>query len=71
MLQQESYGLIKYFESGDVVIIEAIWRGKLAIPLGSLAIGEEMKAYFAQFYEYKEGKIYKQRTYDCFKSFIS
>jgi hypothetical protein len=51
------------------VIIEAIWTGTLAIPLGNIPIGGQMKAWFAQFYEFKDGKIIKQRNYDCFEPF--
>tara|TARA_Y100001956_G_C4009283_1_gene136940 strand:+ start:298 stop:480 length:183 start_codon:yes stop_codon:yes gene_type:complete len=54
----------------DTVIIEALWQGTLAIPIGKLKAGDKMKANFAQFYQIKEGKIYKQKNYDCFESFI-
>jgi hypothetical protein len=70
VLKSQSYELIKAFEFGDVVIIEAIWKGKLAVPLGKLNVGDEMRAYFAQFYEFKDGLIYRQRNYDCFEPFI-
>jgi hypothetical protein len=55
---------------GNEVIIEAIWTGVLSIPVGKLAVGSEMKAYFAQFFEFKNGKITKQRNYDCFENFL-
>lgn len=70
VLKGQSYELIKAYELGDTVIIEAIWKGILAVPLGKLDVGDEMKAYFAQFYEFKDGLIYRQRNYDCFESFI-
>jgi hypothetical protein len=48
----------------------------LAIPLGKLAVGDQMVANFAQFYEFEEDsndnkmKIIRQRNYDCFDPFI-
>jgi ketosteroid isomerase-like protein len=69
VLQKEHYEILKTYTFGNTVIIEAVWTGTLAIPLGAIPIGGEMKAYFAQFYEFKDGKIIKQRNYDCFEPF--
>ncbi|NCC80903.1 MAG: nuclear transport factor 2 family protein [Clostridia bacterium] len=70
ILKSQSYELVNLYEMDNVVIIEAIWRGTLNIPVGKLNPGDEMKAYFAQFYEFKDGLIYRQRNYDCFETFI-
>ncbi len=66
----QNYEITKSYAVDDNVIIEAIWTGVLAIPLGKLAAGDEMKAYFSQIYEFKNGKIIKQRNYDCFEKFV-
>jgi hypothetical protein len=49
------------------VAIEAIWTGTLAIGLGSLKPGDKMRARFAQFFEFRDGLIVRQRNYDCFE----
>ena len=67
VLQSEKYKIINAFEQNNVVIIEAQWRGVLAIPYGNKRPGDELKANFAQFYEFKNDKIFKQRNYDCFE----
>jgi ketosteroid isomerase-like protein len=67
VLQKETYEILRSFTTGNTVIIEAIWTGVLALPLGAIPIGGEMKAYFAQFYEFQDGKIISQRNYDCFE----
>lgn len=41
----------------------------MAIPFGNKKAGDEMVAYFAQFYEFEGDKIIKQRNYDCFETF--
>lgn len=69
VLQKEEYEIIKSYSFDNVVIIEALWTGTLAIPLGNIPAGGQMKAYFAQFYEFKDNKIIKQRNYDCFEPF--
>ena len=42
------------------------WTGTLAVPVGALPVGGQMRARFAQFYELRDGKIVAQRNYDCF-----
>lgn len=69
VMQKEKYDIVKSYTIGNTVIIEAVWTGTLAIPLGNIPVGGEMKAYFAQFYEFQDGKIIKQRNYDCFEPF--
>ncbi|TDW47838.1 hypothetical protein EV144_104124 [Flavobacterium sp. 270] len=69
VLQKEEYEIIKSYTFENTVIIEALWTGTLAVPIGSIPKGGQMKAYFAQFYEFKDNKIIKQRNYDCFEPF--
>lgn len=52
--------------SGDHVAVEAIWTGTLAVPFGSIAAGGQMRARFAIFLTYRDGKIVRQHNYDCF-----
>jgi ketosteroid isomerase-like protein len=52
--------------SGDTVALEVLWTGTLAIPLGTLAAGDEMRAHFAVFLQFRDGLIAAQRNYDCF-----
>ena len=70
VISNQQYEIIKSYAIENTVIIEAIWSGKLSIPLGKLNAGDEMKAYFAQFFEFKNNKIVNQRNYDCFEDFL-
>ena len=69
LMLKEDYEVLNSWTFENTVIIEAIWTGTLAIPYGNLPGGGQMKAYFAQFYEFRDGKIFKQRNYDCFDPF--
>lgn len=69
VLQKEEYEVTKSYVLDNTVIIEAIWTGTLAIPIGSIPVGGQMKANFAQFYDFKDGLIIRQRNYDCFQPF--
>jgi ketosteroid isomerase-like protein len=54
---------------GNVVVVEATWRGTPKVPFGNLPPGGEMTARFAIFLEFRDGKIARQRNYDCFDPF--
>lgn len=69
IMSKEEYEVKKLYSIGEVVILEAIWKGTVSVPIGNLPIGGQITAYFAQFFEFKDGKIYRQRNYDCFEPF--
>jgi hypothetical protein len=53
---------------GNRVALEVEWIGTLAVPLGSIPAGGQTKAFLAVFMEFREGKIVRQRNYDCFEA---
>ena len=69
VLLAEKYEIIRSFSFQNTVIVEVVWTGTLAVPFGNIPVGGEMKAWFAQFYELKDGKIFRMRNYDCLNLF--
>lgn len=69
ILSSQKVEIQRYYESGNTLIVEALWTGTLALPIGQIPIGGKMKANFARFYEFENGKIRRQRNYDCFEPF--
>jgi ketosteroid isomerase-like protein len=69
VLRSQTYEVHNAIEQGDTVALEVTWRGVLAIPIGSLQPGDEMRARFAVFLEFRDGVIRRQRNYDCFDPF--
>lgn len=69
VITREHYEVLSLYSYEDMVIIEALWEGTLALPIGYLNVGDKMIAHFAQFFQLKDGKIIKQRNYDCFEHF--
>ena len=66
VLRAQRYEVLNALTSGDNVALEVQWTGTLAIPVGSLPPGATMRARFAVFLEYRDGRIARQRNYDCF-----
>ena len=58
--------VVNAIASGEHVAVEAIWTGTLAVPMGSIPTGGQMRARFAIFLTYRDGKIVRQHNYDCF-----
>lgn len=69
VLKQASYEILNVLAQGDQVFLEVQWTGILAMPIGQLLTGDSMRARFAVVLEFHDGKIAKQRNYDCFDAF--
>ena len=66
VVTSQRFEVLNAIASGDQVAVEAIWTGTLAVPLGSIPAGGQMRARFAIFLTYRDGKIVRQHNYDCF-----
>lgn len=69
VLREQRYEVRSAISSGHHAAVEADWTGILAIPLGTLKPGDAMRASFAMFFEFADGRIRVQRNYDCFQPF--
>jgi ketosteroid isomerase-like protein len=69
VLQEQRFELHTLLEQGDRVAAEASWTGVLAVPIGSLPAGGEMRARFAMVFTMRDGRIARQHNYDCFDPF--
>ena len=66
VLSAQRFQILSITANEDSVAVEANWTGQLAVPLGTLTAGAEMKAAFAMFFRCHQGRIAIQRNYDCF-----
>jgi len=69
ILASQHFEIVREYVAGNTVILEVIWTAVAAVPLGAVPVGGTMKAWFSQFFEYQDGKIFRQRNYDCFQPF--
>jgi len=66
ILSSQRYEVLNAIESGEAVGLEVQWTGTMAIAVAGLPAGGQMRARFAVFLEYSDGKIVRQHNYDCF-----
>jgi ketosteroid isomerase-like protein len=69
LMQRQRYDIVSLTAEGERVAIELDWTGTLAIPVGSLPAGGNMRAHVAIILDFVNGKIAAQRHYDCYEPF--
>lgn len=66
VMSAQRFEILNAVASGDQVAVEANWVGTLAVPFGNIPAGGQMRARFAIFLTFRDGKIVRQHNYDCF-----
>ena len=67
ILKYQKYDVSHWHETPVSVIVEVRWSGEMAIDAGRLAQGTVLVAHLCCVFDYKEGKIFRQRNYDCYE----
>ncbi|MCY4075003.1 MAG: nuclear transport factor 2 family protein [Acidobacteria bacterium] len=66
ILRSQKYEVSNAVDAGALVMVEYVWSGVLAVPMGSLAAGDTLRGNCAMSLEFRDGRIVRQRNYDCF-----
>jgi len=66
LLSAERYEVTGAVANGDAVALELRWTATIGIKAGPFEPGQELRARFAIFLEFRDGLIARQRNYDCF-----
>jgi ketosteroid isomerase-like protein len=69
MMRDQRYRVVSAMADGDRVALEIDWTGTVAVDVGPLAAGTEMRDHVAVFLEIRDGRIAAQRHYDCYEAF--
>lgn len=69
IIDKQQFFIRNAYTMGKTVIMEIDWAGRLAVALGHMKKGETLNAHFAMVLEYSNGKIVRQRSYNCFEAF--
>ena len=68
VMSAQTYEVTNALATGDQVAMEVLWTGTLLVPFQSIPAGGQMRAHFAMFLRFRDGKIVSQRNYDCYDS---
>jgi len=69
ILRSQRFEIINAVRSGDHVALESLWTATFSVAIGALPAAAPMRARFAQFFEFRDGLIWRLRNYDCFDPF--
>jgi ketosteroid isomerase-like protein len=69
IMASQQYDVQSSVADGNSVAVEVVWTGRLAVAVGHLQPGAEMRARCAFFFQFQNGKILRQRNYDCLDPF--
>lgn len=69
LLTAQTYDILDTLTDGDRVALQISWSGTLAIPLQHLQPGAVITAQLGIFLDFRDGKICRQRNYDCYPPF--
>jgi ketosteroid isomerase-like protein len=66
LLKAENFEVVNAIASDERVGMEVTWTGTVRDAAGPFAAGQALRARFAMFMEFRDGRIVRQRNYDCF-----
>jgi hypothetical protein len=67
LLSSQSYDVRTFIDAGDRAAAEVTWRARTAEDVGGLGAGTTLTAHVALFYEFREGLVLRQSSYDCYE----
>jgi ketosteroid isomerase-like protein len=66
VVTEQRFVLLHAVANGNDVALEVQWTATLAVKVGTIPPGGRMHCRMAIFLEIRDGKIARQRNYDCF-----
>ena len=69
VMQSQRFEILHAISDGDEIALEVRWKGILAVAIDSLSPGAMIQAQIAVFIRLVDGRIARQRNYDCFDAF--
>jgi len=67
LLARQSYEILDVVDDGERLAVQLRWTATTAVEARSLPAGSELVAHIAAFYEFRDGRILRQSSYDCYE----
>jgi predicted ester cyclase len=67
MIDDQHYDVHNIIEEGERVAVQLTWSATTAVDLPGLAAGTQLVSHVAAFYEFRDGLLLSQSSYDCYE----
>ena len=66
IIENQRYEILDTIAEGDRVVLEMVWHGTVVADLPPLTRGQALRAQCVAVFEFRDGKVFRLRNYDCF-----
>jgi ketosteroid isomerase-like protein len=66
-LARQRYEVVNVVDDGERLAVQLRWTATTAVAAGTLSAGTDLVAHVAVFYEFRDGLIVQQSSYDCYE----
>lgn len=66
-LARQSYTVENVVDDGERLAVQLRWEATTALAAAGLPAGAELVAHVAVFYEFRDGLVLRQSSYDCYE----
>ena len=66
-LRSQAYDLRDVVDDGERLAVQLRWTATTAVDAGAPRAGTELVAHVAVFYEFRDGLVLRQSSYDCYE----
>ena len=67
LIRDQRYDVHHVVEQGDHVAVQLTWTATMAVDAGPLVAGTELVSHVAAFYDFRDGLVLRQSSYDCYE----
>ena len=67
LIRDQRFDVHTVIEDGDRLAVQLTWTAQAAQDLGALPAGTRLVSHVAAFYEFRDGLVLRQSSYDCYE----
>lgn len=67
MIRSQTFEVLRVVEEGEQVAVQLTWTAVLAVAVGGLPEGSRLVSHVAAFYDFRDGRVLRQSSYDCYE----
>jgi ketosteroid isomerase-like protein len=66
MIRNQTFDVHDVVEQGQQAAVQLTWTATLAVDAGPLRAGSQLVSHVAAFYDFRDGLVLRQSSYDCY-----